>query len=53
MESAIQRSGLGLFQSLGREQLEEMVADLIVNNSKVRTAIFNLIFSCPNIPIEW
>jgi len=48
-----QRSELVLINQMSKEQLAEVMAELIKSNPKVISALYNVLCSCPNIIVEY
>ena len=44
-----QQSDLILLDQISKNELTEVVVELIKNDREVQMAIFNLVFSCPNV----
>ena len=53
MTGEIQQSELVLINQISKEQLAEVMAELIKSNPKVISALYNVICSCPNLMVEY
>ena len=53
MIGEIQQSELVLINQISKEQLAEVMAELIKSNPKVISALYNVICSCPNLVVEY
>ena len=53
MIGEIQQSELVLINQMSKEQLAEVMAELIKSNPKVISALYNVICSCPNLVVEY
>ena len=53
MTGEIQQSELVLINQMSKEQLAEVMAELIRSNPKIISALYNVICSCPNLVVEY
>jgi len=53
MTGEIQQSELVLINQMSKEQLAEVMAELIRSNPKIISALYNVICNCPNLVVEY
>jgi len=53
MTGEIQKSELVLMNQISKEQLAEVMAELIKSNPKVISALYNVICNCPNLVVGY
>ncbi len=53
MNDEIQQSEMVLLEEKGKEQLAEVMIELIESNPKVIMALYNTMCKCPNLVVQY
>ncbi len=53
MNAETQQSEMGLLEEKGKEQLAEVMIELIESDPKVISALYNVMCMCPNLVVQY